>query len=144
MNEKPLFMKIEYRDGTPHLLGRTREDISAENYGSAAYKRPLVMFQSVQDSIEKSLWHYERNILPLIAEDNLELTCMAAAAFRIDAIVGDAASLSRLSGVLNAYLDTRRIRQSTVIDVEISRPFLATLKKEFPQATCIAILKPLP
>ncbi len=86
--QERLFTKIVYRDGKPALIGRTSEDVATESYGMAC-ERPLVLFKNVHENVEKGLWFYQKNILPLMAEHSRELTVMMAGKYDIDAIVGD-------------------------------------------------------
>ncbi len=111
-----LFVKIIYRDNVPFLLARTKKDISKEDYSEIRYERPLVTFESSHESIEKGLWHYGKNILPLMAEDNLTITLITSGRYGIDSIMGDAVSLKKLSQSGSQYFDNTKIKNVTVID----------------------------
>ena len=91
-----LFVKVVYHKNIPYLIARTEENIGKENYGEIIYERPLVFFENSCESIEKGLWHYEKNILPHISEENLDITVMVAIRYEIDSVVGDIASIKKL------------------------------------------------
>lgn len=114
--KKGLFVKIVYSDNIPFLLARTKADISREDYGEIRYERPLVFFESSHESIEKGLWLYSKNTLPLVAEDNLDITLMAAGRYGIDSVVGDALSLKKMFMGGSQYFDHKKIKNVTVID----------------------------
>lgn len=87
-DEKAL-VKIVRSSAGAFLSEWALEDIAAERYGVEG-QRPLVLFADRHDAIEKSLWFYERNVLPLAAESqNLPISAFAAHRYKIDAILAD-------------------------------------------------------
>lgn len=88
-------VKIVRRDAGAFLVERALSDIAAENYRGGG-KRPLVLLSDSYDSLEKSLWYYEHETLPLIGEHaNLPVSVFAAKRYRIDALMTDEAMLAR-------------------------------------------------
>lgn len=136
------FVKVSYRDDAPVLVARTKKDIAAAAFGDLSYERPLVFFESAQESVEKGLWLYSKNILPLVAEDNLELTCMAACRYGIDAIVGDAASLLKVAAFLDVearpprprYPELAKVTHLVLIGPRAAPNSLGRLARAFPAA----------
>ncbi len=70
-------------------------DSAREDWGEIG-KRPLVYLNDPDEALEKTLWCYERDALPLIAESIPEITFSAADFFHIDSMIADARSLSEL------------------------------------------------
>lgn len=135
-----LFVKIIYHDNVPYLLAKTKSDISKEDYGRILYKRPLVIFENTHESIEKGLWHHDKNTLPLIAEDNLDLTLMIAGRYEIDSIVGDTKSIRKLLSSEHHHFDYKKIANITTIDTRFGADFTEALNSFFPFAKIQIIL----
>jgi hypothetical protein len=133
--KRGLFVKIGYHEDTPYLIARTKEDIGAEAFGSIRYERPLIYFESAQESVEKSLWQYAQNILPLIAEDSFDITCMAAERYGIDAVMGDVASLVRLSKRVRDLPFLRSVKHLTAVDSRFDPSSTDLIRESFPDAT---------
>lgn len=109
-----LFYKIVHTD-PPSLVPRRLADIGKENFGVLC-ERPLVLFADVQEALEKSLWFYARNILPLIGEpNNLAVTAFAARRYGIDAMVSELPIAAELIGRLAREYDTGRVASLTLI-----------------------------
>lgn len=137
--DKKLFVKTVYKDEMPVLFARTTDDIAAEDFGASG-ERPLVALDSSHESIEKSLWFYENNILPLIRSADLTITAMIAAKYEIDAIVADTKTLAELLPTLKQNYDVSHVHSIVVIDTAFDLLFL---KKQFPLAT-IRLVMALP
>src|SRR3989344_8082154 len=83
-------VKIVRASRAPFLVHWSLEDLKAEQFGDSTGKRPLVLLSDSHDALEKSLWFYEHDILPLIGEtNNLQAASFAADAYAIDALVAD-------------------------------------------------------
>ncbi len=132
--KRGLFVKIVYKNNAPFLVARTRNDIKKEEYGEIMYERPLVFFLSSHESIEKSLWLYSKNILPLIAEDNIITTSMSAGRYEIDSIVGDVESIKKIRTEGFKYFNYKNIINVTVIDSCFVEYDINSLKNSFPNA----------
>jgi hypothetical protein len=74
-------------------------DIGREEYGVYA-KRPLVYLLDPHEAIEKSMWCYERGMLPLVGEKDAAITSYAAGRYQIDSLITDAESLAKLTSYL--------------------------------------------
>lgn len=137
-----LFVKIIYHENVPYLLARTKDDISKEDFGETKYGRPLVFFENSHESIEKALWLHDKNILPLVAEDNLNVVLMTAARYEIDSIVGDALSVKKLLQVQSGlrHFDHGKITAVTVIDSHFGENLHVLLSESFPSAKIDMIL----
>lgn len=70
-------------------------DIARESWGPLGI-RPLVYLADSDEMLEKTMWCYEQNVLPLIGEVVPEITNSSADFYRIDSLVTDAASLQKL------------------------------------------------
>lgn len=78
------FVKIVRKYGSPFLIQRNLNDIQKENYGVTC-RRPQVFFDDNQEAIEKCVWFYENNMLPLVGElNNLPVTAFSAKKYGID------------------------------------------------------------
>lgn len=100
-----LFYKIIHGDSSL-LAPMSLVDIADEDLGVQC-TRPLVLFADQQEALEKSLWFYAHNILPLIGEpNNLPVTVFAAKQYEIDALVSEVSLagvfLNRLAMEYNA------------------------------------------
>lgn len=87
--DEKLAVHIAYRGGDACLIGRTSESFQHEAYGDTRATRPFVSLEYRHQAIEKSLWFYEHNILPLIALEDPESALVVARAYTIDAMVFD-------------------------------------------------------
>ncbi len=83
-------VKIVRAYRAPFLVHWSLEDLKAEQFGDSTGKRPLVLLSDSHEALEKSLWFYEHDILPLIGEpNNPPVVSYAANKYDIDALVTD-------------------------------------------------------
>lgn len=101
-NEKGI-VKIVRDERGPFLSEWSFTDIGNEAYGIES-SRPMVYLSDPHDAIEKALWCYEQNMLPLLGEKDPEIAGYAASKYQIDSLITDAPSLVRLRG----YLESRK------------------------------------
>ena len=134
MDRERTFMKVVYQDDVPHLPARTKKDIEKTDLGRVTYERPLVFFENVQESVEASLWLYAQNILPLITDENMDITCMAAIRYGIDAIIGDFRSLREIADVIPRYPGLAKVAHLVVIGSCAELNSLEYLARAFPAA----------
>ena len=118
-----LLVKIVYRNEVPLLVARSRSDIALENYGSIP-KRPLVWFNNSHDSIEKSMWLYERNSLPLINMTNASITALLAKKYKIDGLLAGNDVLPDAVSSLQKVYSTTHIKKLSVIDTRFDLSFI--------------------
>lgn len=76
----------------PFLFEVALTSLRAERFGVRS-KRPLVYFQDFHEAFEKSVWCYENDMTPLIAEKNERAATLGAEAYSCDSIICDQASL---------------------------------------------------
>lgn len=113
-SEPNLFCKIIHAD-PPFLVPRRLADIGRENFGTAC-ERPLVLFADPQEALEKSLWFYAHNILPLMGEpNNLAVTAFTAKSYGIDAIVSEFPIAAEFIEKFSSEYDISRIKTLTLI-----------------------------
>lgn len=126
-----LLTKITYPNGAePLLIARRVDDICHEVFGAGGI-RPLVDFQSHHEALEKSLWYYEQNLLPLINEADPRVTAALAVKYEVDAITTSTDALRVLLPELALYCDTSALAHVSIIDTMFSLP---TLKKLLPDS----------
>ncbi len=71
------------------------EDVAREQFGTET-KRPMVYLSDNAESIEKSMWCYERGMVPLIGEVHNPAAAVAMAKkYQIDSLITDELSLER-------------------------------------------------
>lgn len=131
-----LLTKVAYEGGKPFLIGRHLEDIAGESFGTLG-ERPLIAFGSTHESLEKSLWCYARNILPLITNDDPDITAMLAKRYEADTLITDTATLATLLPALARHYELARFRRVSVIDTSFNLPLL---EKMFPEAELSLVL----
>lgn len=131
-----LLTKVAYDGDTPFLIGRHLEDIASESYGALG-DRPLVACSSTHESLEKSLWCYTHNILPLIKNDDPDITAMLAKRYEADTLITDTATLTALLPALARHYELARFRHLSVIDTAFNLPLL---EKMFPEADYSLVL----
>lgn len=131
-----LLTKVAYHDEKPFLIGRHLEDIASESYGSLG-DRPLVAFSSVHECLEKSLWCYTKNVLPLIADVDHDITAMLAKRYEADTLLTDTATLATLLPSLARYYELANFHFVSVIDTSFNLPLL---EKMFPTAELSLVL----
>ncbi len=71
------------------------EDIACEHYGQVG-RRPMVYMSDPHETIEKSMWCYERGVVPLAAEKGPELAAFTAHAYAVDSLLTDATAVFKL------------------------------------------------
>ncbi len=99
-SDSQIFVKIVHGVGGPMLIARSPSELGKEPWGPTGV-RPLVALSSLYENVEKSLWVYEQNILPLIYLDDVTITALAAERYEIDSIVADEHTLTELAAVLS-------------------------------------------
>lgn len=99
-NEKGL-VKIVHGESQSFMSEWSFLDIQAEAFGVQA-ARPLVYLQSPHEAIEKSMWCYEHNMVPLIGEKILDVVVYAAEKYKVDSLITDAPSLLKLEPYLRS------------------------------------------
>lgn len=104
------FTKI-VRSGAGAILSEwAYEDIAREAYGEPS-ARPMVYFSDAHEGIEKSMWCYERDMVPLLGEThNPAVAAALARMYRVDSIIADAPSLERL----RTYIENRDERLACI------------------------------
>lgn len=130
MAEQPnLFYKIVRAD-PPFLVPRRLADIGKENFGVPC-ERPLVLLADPQEALEKSLWFYAHNILPLVGEaNNLAVTVFSARTYGVDAIVSELPIIAEFLPRLETEYDLGRIVSLTLIGRRFSYQDLAPFFRE--------------
>ncbi len=89
-------VKIVKNETTTFVSEWAYEDVAREEYGVET-KRPMVYLSDNAESIEKSMWCYERGMVPLIGEVHNEVVAIAMARkYQIDSLITDEISLERL------------------------------------------------
>lgn len=74
-------------------------DIGKECYGVMT-KRPMVYMTDAHDAIEKSMWCYERGMVPLIGESDFDIAAYTARKYEIDQLITDSAFLAKIEPYL--------------------------------------------
>ena len=99
-NERGL-VKIVQDTANPFSSEWSLEDIGKEVYGVIS-KRPMVYFADACEALEKSLWCYTHDMLPLIGELDPDLATFSATKYDIDSLITDTESLLKLSKYLES------------------------------------------
>lgn len=118
-----LLAKVAYYNERPFLIGRHLSDIGREEYGDLG-NRPLVAFASIHECLEKALWCTTRNILPIIADKDEDITGMLAQRYEVDSIVADSATIEKTATALARHYDTTKTAYVTVVDITFNLPLL--------------------
>lgn len=114
----------------PFLVQWSLADLAAERFGFTDSARPLVMLSDAHEAIEKSLWFYEHDILPLIGEiHNVPVSAFAAKTYGIDAIVSDEYMLSRTLPELEKVYDLGKVASLTLIGAHFAAASIAYLRQ---------------
>jgi hypothetical protein len=134
------FVKVIRNYKTPFLVQRNLSDIQQENYGIACM-RPQVLLSDSHDALEKSLWFYENNILPLIGEpNNLDVSAFSAKKYGIDFLLTNPEMIGSYWPILREEVDVTKIKVNL-----LSSSFDAnTLKKLLPEASSLQLILALP
>ena len=85
-------------------------DIARESFGAIS-KRPMVYLSDPHEAIEKSMWCYERGMLPVIGEKDAQMAMFAAGKYEIDSLIADPVSLLSFE----PFLVSRTLASITVI-----------------------------
>ncbi len=125
-----LLTKVAYYNDKPFLIGRHLSDIEREPYGNLG-NRPMVAFTSIHECLEKALWCTTRNILPIIADSDNDVTAMLARRYEVDSIITDSLTITEAFVALTRYYDTTKIIYVTVIDTTFD---IDSLRNMFPSA----------
>lgn len=114
-------VKIVRTDTEDFLSEWAFEDIAQESFGNVG-ARTLVAFSNPHETVEKGLWCYAQNSLPLVAESDIELTQRVAEECMVDSLVADMESYRALV----PYLKTRTVpfKHISIVDTSFSVPEL--------------------
>lgn len=118
-------VKIVHSDEGPFLSEWAFDDIGREPWGLPS-TRPMVYLTDPHEAVEKSMWCYENNMLPLIGEKDPDIAMFAAGKYKIDSLIVDPLSLPKLL----PYLKSRTEKFSSVsilvdsFDVSSLLPFI--------------------
>jgi hypothetical protein len=93
-NERALVKTVNATDGA-FLSEWSFADIGGEQYGEVGM-RPMVYFGDPDESIEKAMWCYENDLLPVIGENLPEVANDAADFYSVDSLIADSISLPKL------------------------------------------------
>ncbi|MBI5457486.1 hypothetical protein HY971_02050 [Candidatus Kaiserbacteria bacterium] len=99
-DEKSLVKIVHTNDGD-FLSEWSFDDIKREPYGIIS-KRPMVFMLDAHEAIEKSMWCYERAMVPLIGELDLDIAVYTAEKYQIDQLIADAESCIKLVSYLRS------------------------------------------
>ena len=97
-------VKIVHAQNAMFLSEWAFEDIAKEEWGIPS-KRPMVYFTDGHEAIEKSLWCYERGMVPLIGEKDPDIASYAASKYEVDSLITDESSLAKLTLYLKSRSD---------------------------------------
>lgn len=113
--EEKSLVKIVRDGGAAFLSEWCFEDIACEAYGARS-KRPMVFMTDAHEAIEKAMWCYERNMLPLMGEKDADVAAFTAARYKIDSLITDEKALEifapRIEGFSEPVLDISIIGSS--------------------------------
>lgn len=89
------FVKIVHDGPEAFLSEWAFNDIGQEHFGLPS-KRPMVYLEDSHEAIEKSMWCYENNMLPLVGEKDPDMAMFAGEKYHIDSLITDPVSLPKL------------------------------------------------
>jgi hypothetical protein len=92
-NDKAL-VKIVHTPEGPFLSEWSFEDIGREEFGLIS-ARPMVYLTDSHEAMEKSMWCYENNMVPLVGEKDPNVAMFAAGKYKIDSLITDVESLAK-------------------------------------------------
>ncbi|MFA7309449.1 MAG: hypothetical protein WC050_00955 [Candidatus Paceibacterota bacterium] len=101
-------------------------DIGAEPFGIAS-SRPMSNFSDPREGIEKAMWCYEHNMVPLIGEQSPSVAILAARVCDIDSLITDSRSLSAFLPYLQER--TTPLECISVVDDDLSAAALTSAAK---------------
>lgn len=123
--------KIIKKYPRPFLVRWSLEDIREEPYIKERQVRPLILLADPHDALEKSLWCYENDIIPLVGEHtNLTVTVFTAQQYDITTFVTDSKMVTLLTPMLEGKLDTSHI-DLILMDDSINEEYLVSLRKVY-------------
>ncbi len=136
-NERGL-VKIVPEQAGPFLSEWSFADIGREPWGLVS-ARPMVYMSNPHEALEKSMWCYERNRVPLIGEENTAVAISSASAYDVDSLIADGDSLPKLLPYLQ-----RRTKKLSSISI-IGSSFVPSALMPFLQyAEAVRLLLALP
>lgn len=107
--EESSLVKIVHAE-QPFLSEWSFADIGTEGFGLPS-TRPLVYMTDSYEAIEKSMWCYERGMVPLIGEKDPDIAMFAAGKYEVDSLITDPEALPKL----RPYLEAHRLQSISVI-----------------------------
>ncbi|MFA7310077.1 MAG: hypothetical protein WC050_04190, partial [Candidatus Paceibacterota bacterium] len=116
----------------------TYEDLKREPYGVVS-KRPMVYMTDDHEEIEKSMWCYERGMVPLAGEIDPDIAAFTAERYQIDQLITDTTAC----GKLTSYLSSRAERLLAISIIDTSFP-LSSLVSLAPFAKQVRLVLALP
>jgi len=133
--------KIVKKYETPFLVNTALVDLKEEDFGDKTVERPLVLLSDSHEALEKSMWFYENNTLPLIGETkNLKVTAYAASRYKIDSIVIDMKMFSQFLPPFSTKYNIKDSIKITVLDDNFDKKEISSILKLFPSARFILCL----
>lgn len=124
-DEKSL-VKIVHTPQGPFLSEWSFADIAKEEWGVLS-ERPFVYLSDPHGAIEKSMWCYEQNRVPLIGEKNPDIATVAAKKYQIDSLIADPLSIAKLLPFLESR--TEKLAAITLVAEVFSPQELLHLSK---------------
>lgn len=105
-------VKIVHTQNGPFLSEWAFVDIAKEPWGIVT-DRPFVYMTDPHSAVEKSMWCYEQNRVPLIGEKNPDIAAIAAKKYQVDSLIADPVSVMKLL----PYLQSRaqKLKSLTLI-----------------------------
>lgn len=109
--DKKGITKIVKNYARPFLIRFCLEDLKKEKYVQNVTGRPLILLSDPHDALEKSLWWYEHDIIPLIGEHtNLSVTVFTAVQYDINVFMTDMKMLETFAPFLEKKLNIKNIQ----------------------------------
>lgn len=130
----PTHATLVEKEGIRAWILRTATSIAQEAYGIEDSERPCIAFPHRTESMEKALWFYENNILPLVSSANPILTKVHMEKYKCDSFVGSFKTLSMHTTLLPLSITHIHIIDSTV-DVAV----LKSLKGKYMVSCTLAL-----
>lgn len=137
---KKSITKIVKQYNIPFLIERTLKDISEENFGYVC-KRPFVFLSNSHEAVEKSLWFYENNMLPLIGENNnVHVAVSSAVGYKIDGLIVDDKTANSFLPLLEKEYDVSKINTITLIGDNFDTIDISKLIKKYQKVRFVLAL----
>jgi hypothetical protein len=118
--------KIIHTPEGPFFSEWSFEDIGREPWGIPS-KRPMVYLEDSHEALEKSMWCYENNMVPLIGERNPNVAVFAAGKYAIDSLITDAVSLPKLLPYLKSRAE--KLASLTILGDSFDSPALMSFSE---------------